>query len=114
MTDRINIIIANSKEASCGLSIVVFSFDLGPFYKGQRQGHAYFDCEHLTTHVKANSTTAPNIMSHVGFRLAYLELNLTYSKGQLGRTNGISPDILTFLLISLFNLLAHPVCNFVR
>ena len=31
----------------------------------------------------------PNIMFYVGFRLAYLELTLTYSKGQLGRRNGV-------------------------
>ena len=34
---------------------------------------------------------------HVTFRLAYLHLTLTYSKDQLGRWNGVSPNILTFL-----------------
>ena len=37
-------------------------------------------------------------MSHGVFRLAYLELILIYSKGQLGHKNGVSPDILAFLL----------------
>ena len=43
---------------------------------------------------------ARNIMSYVGFRLAHLELTLTmtYSKGQLGRRNGVSPNNLAFLL----------------
>ena len=34
--------------------------------------------------------TAPDIMSHVVFRLAYLELTLTYAEGQLDRSNGVS------------------------
>ena len=44
---------------------------------------------------RANITLASDIMSHVGFRLAYLELTLTYSKGQHGRGNGVSHNILT-------------------
>ena len=41
-----------------------------------------------TMTVRANFTVAPSTTSHVAFRLAYLELILTYSKGQLGRWNG--------------------------
>ena len=37
----------------------------------------------------------------MGFRLAYLSLTLTYSKGQLGSWNGVSPNILVFLLYIL-------------
>ena len=48
---------------------------------------------------RADITIDPNIMLHVGFRLVYLELTLTYSKGQLGRRNDVSLNILTFLLI---------------
>ena len=48
---------------------------------------------------KANITIASNIISDVNFRLAHLELTLTYSKGQLGFSNGVSPNILAFLLI---------------
>ena len=39
---------------------------------------------------KVNIINAPNIMSHVGFRLTHLELTLTYSKGQPGRRNGLA------------------------
>ena len=44
---------------------------------------------------------ASNSISHVGFRLAQLELTLTYSKCQLGRWNGVSQTILAFLLLLL-------------
>ena len=44
--------------------------------KGQGQGHVHFDCEYLAN--DDNITIAPNIMSHVGFRLVNLELTLTY------------------------------------
>ena len=40
----------------------------------------------------------PNRKSHVGFRLPDLNLILTYSKGQLGSWNGLSPNILAVLL----------------
>ena len=46
---------------------------------------------------RADITIAPNIMSHIGFRLAYLELTLTCSKGQLGHRYRLSPYILDFL-----------------
>ena len=35
--------------------------------------------------------------SNVGFRLAYLNLTLAYSKGQICSWNGVLPNILTFL-----------------
>ena len=38
-------------------------------------------------------------MSDVDIRTAYIELTLTYCKGQRGRRNGVSPNILGFLLI---------------
>ena len=37
---------------------------------------------------KANNPIGPNIMSHAGFRLVYLELTLMYSKSQYGDRNG--------------------------
>ena len=37
--------------------------------------------------------------THVNFWSAYLELMLTYSKGQLGCRNGVSPNILAFLFL---------------
>ena len=46
-----------------------------------------------------NITIVPNIMSRVGFRLGYLKLTLTYSKGQLGRRNGVSPNILLVIYV---------------
>ena len=42
---------------------------------------------------RANITIISSIMLHVGFQLAYLELTLTYSKGQLV-TENVSPNIL--------------------
>ena len=33
----------------------------------------------------------------MGFGLAYLDLTLTCSEGQLDRRNGVSPNFLTFL-----------------
>ena len=42
--------------------------------------------------VWANTTIATNVMSPVGF-IVELDLILTYSKGQLGRRNGVSPNI---------------------
>ena len=39
--------------------------------------------------------------SHMGFRLAYLDLTLTYSKGQLGRRIGATPNVVGFLFLLL-------------
>ena len=66
--------------------------------KRQGQGHAYFDCEYLAKDDRwANVTIAPNIMLHVDFQSAYLELIMTYSKGHFGHRNGILLNILVFL-----------------
>ena len=37
--------------------------------------------------------------SQVGFRLAYFDLTLAYPKGQLDTWNGVSPNIVTFVLL---------------
>ena len=50
----------------------------------------------LTTD-RANINMA--IRYEVACRLAYLDLTLTYSEGQLGRRHGVTPDCLTFLFI---------------
>ena len=60
-----------------------------------------------TTDALSNITIIPNIMSHVGFRLAYLELTLTYFKGQHGNRNGVSPNILAFLLMCVTTKLPY-------
>ena len=36
-------------------------------------------------------------MSHTGIQLAYLELMLSYSKGQPGNRNDVSPNILSLM-----------------
>ena len=38
-----------------------------------------------------------NMMPHIGFRLSYLHLTVAYSKGQLGRWNGVLINVLAFL-----------------
>ena len=39
-----------------------------------------------------------NMISHFCIRLAYLELTLDCSNGQLGRWNSVTPNMLAFLL----------------
>ena len=56
-------------------------------------------------------TIAPNILSHVGFRLAELELIVTNSKGQLGRRNGVTSNILAFLILNLPPYFFAPLCS---
>ena len=59
----------------------------------------HFNCEYLANlSDRANITIASTVISHVGFRLAQLELILTYSKGQLHRGNGVMRNILPFML----------------
>ena len=53
---------------------------------------------------RATIIIAPNIMSHVGFRLGYLELTLTYGQSQVNRRHGVSPDILVFLFFYLWKV----------
>ena len=48
---------------------------------------------------KVSVTIALNIMSHVGFRLAFLELILAYSKGRLGRCRYFGLFVSGFLSI---------------
>ena len=59
---------------------------------------------------KANMTIAPNIMPHVGFRLSYLELTLTYSKAHLGCRNGINSNILACVILMLAPLVTMICC----
>ena len=54
---------------------------------------------------RANITIASNIMSHVTFRLSYLYLTLTHSKGQRCFRNVVSANILTFLF--MFVIIHH-------
>ena len=54
----------------------------------------------------ANITVAPNIMSHVGFRLVQLELILTYSKSQPGHRNGV--------LSNISSLLSYDICHLIE
>ena len=49
----------------------------------------------------ANIHIAQNIKSHVSFGLVYLELILTYCKGQFGCMSGVSPNILVFLFVHI-------------
>ena len=45
-----------------------------------------------------------NVMLHVGFRLVYLVLTVAYSKGQFRNWNGVSPNILVFVLLLLVDI----------
>ena len=42
---------------------------------------------------RANITIAPNVISHIGFKLPLLELTLTHSNRQFGGRNDVSPNI---------------------
>ena len=50
---------------------------------------------------RASITIVTNILSYICFRLAYLELTLTYSDVQLRRRNGVLPNVLIFLVCLL-------------
>ena len=66
--------------------------------KDQCQGHAHFDwisCKWCHAYL---TLLLPQILSPVSFWLAYLELILTYSKSQLSRRNGVSPNSFALLL----------------
>ena len=54
-----------------------------------------------------------NTKTHVGFRLAFSDLNLSYSNGQLDHWNGVSPNIVAFLLRPELNSAPfHQTCSF--
>ena len=68
------------------------------YFKDQSQGHTYFDREYLANNDRyGKHYYCPKYMWHVGFRLTYIELTLTYAKGEIGRRNVVPPNILTFL-----------------
>ena len=66
--------------------------------KGQGQGHAHFACEYLANDDRQGKYYyCPKYYVASRFRLAYFELTLTYSEGQLSRRNGVFTNILAFL-----------------
>ena len=47
----------------------------------------------------------------MGFRLAYLDLTLDYSEGQLDHSNDVSPNILAFPFFNITHLLLKTIRN---
>ena len=84
VTDEANIAIANKQEVAYGLSISIFTLDLGPFKRSK--GYAHFDGNiSQTVKDKDNITTNINyevVCVCVCFRLPNLDLIMHRSKEQ--------------------------------
>ena len=78
-TDRTNLAIANSYEMACELSIGIYTFD--DLFKRSRSRYAHFDYEYFTNDARLDKSCNCQLLE-VSFRLAYLHLYLTHSKGQ--------------------------------
>ena len=86
VTDRANIAIANKLEVAYGLFSGIFKFDLGLILK-VKVNIMYISISLKWRKIRQTLLLPSIMMLHVRFRLAYLELTLTYFKGQPGRWN---------------------------
>ena len=71
-----------------------------PFNLVHLKGHGqeHFDWILQTIKIELTLLLSLNMKQHVGFWLAYFDLTLAYSKGQLGSCNGVLPNIFSLLI----------------
>ena len=65
----------------------------------QGQGHEHFDYKSKVVTYKSNNFIAIKYKVACGIRLAYLDLTLAYSEGQLDRMNGVSSNFFAYYAI---------------